>query len=72
MLFGDDNYALRFNYTDQSTPLGSWYSVKRAFKRRKARYHEVNQMFRLDRNDFIHEPIQMLCTIEQELLAALR
>lgn len=72
MLFGDDNYALRFNYIDSRAQLDSRDAVKKAFGRRKARYNEVNQMFHLDRNDLVFEELQMPCTIEQELLRVLR
>jgi hypothetical protein len=72
MLFGDENYALRFNYTNVETPPNSLDAIKRVVGRRKAHYHEVNQMFILDRKDFVFDPLQIPCTIEQELLRTLR
>jgi hypothetical protein len=72
MLFGDDEYAVRYNYTDCGTRMDTLDVVKRVFGRRKARFHEINQMFNLERDDLLLEPLQMPCSIEAELLKNLR
>jgi hypothetical protein len=60
-LFGNDNYAFNFNYTDSRVPLDTRDAVGQAFQQRKVHYHEINKMFHVNRTDFVDKSLRMRC-----------
>jgi hypothetical protein len=67
-LFGLENYAYQFNYTNFKNPPRSQWGVKRIVEARKARYFSIHKMVEVNREDVRSEPLNMSCTVEEELL----
>jgi hypothetical protein len=60
MLFGSDGYAKEIHYTDKKR-IKSYSDVQEILETRKARFHPINKMMRMEREDLINERLVSDC-----------